>query len=294
MKHSKFVYVIYLFLTAMVVFFVSLLSSGQQETQAIGDLLLTPQFMPFVIKALPPTPTPTSTPVPTAVLPTHGDTFVSEGFANANFAGSELVDIGYHRDGCPDESRSDEVNRGLLKFNLPSTPAGAIITEAHLWIYLAGVCWVQDGPRDIKAYRIIENWTTTTVTWNNQPARSNLASGSTSIPINVNVPFTWYTLDITQLIRNWDNGTAPNYGLMLRAPEGSGNDFAWMAFSSSEHASLAPYLTITYSNGVTAVIALANILPDVDAKAAPTVSCGKTADGLSFCGVEPMLPSSTN
>jgi hypothetical protein len=74
---------------------------------------------------------------------------------------------------------------------------------------------------------------------------------------------------------------------MLRSPEDSDNDFAWVVFYSQEYGNASPYLTIRYSNGTTAVIALNDMTANTDLSF--TTTCNATSDGLSFCGLTDVM-----
>jgi hypothetical protein len=79
------------------------------------------------------------------------------------------------------------------------------------------------------------------VTWNSQPSFAE-AYGSTSITSGA---FGWQFFDVTNLVRGWVNGTLPNYGIMLRGPEVSGDDSSWRSFSTRE-GTYPPQLVISY------------------------------------------------
>jgi hypothetical protein len=52
---------------------------------------------------------------------------------------------------------------------------------------------------------------------------------------------------VTNLVRGWVNGSFPNYGLMIRGPESSGNDSARLGFATRNASGTTydPYLSIT-------------------------------------------------
>lgn len=82
------------------------------------------------------------------------------------------------------------------------------------------------------------------------------ALASASIPFDVGV---WHSFDVTNLVRGWVNGSLSNQGLIVRGPEGSGDNFAWIGFYTSESYS-EPYLKITYPG----VAASEEIVPTVE------------------------------
>ena len=71
------------------------------------------------------------------------------------------------------------------------------------------------GGPNISAYRITNNWVASTITWNNRPSHDPTAYGA----VPVTATSTWYSLDITEVVSMWINGTS-NFGLYLKTPTG--------------------------------------------------------------------------
>ena len=134
--------------------------------------------------------------------------------------------------------------RGLLRFDLSDIPANAVISSAELYLYeqedkLEQVTYV---------YRVTTPWTESGVTWNspwttpggdfaNSPAYALFIPGQSGCSI---------TLDLTNLVQAWVEGTYPNYGVLLY----STGDSRVINYSSKEETGnpeQAPRLAITYS-----------------------------------------------
>lgn len=295
MSRSKLIFFVQVLFAFIVLGGTLLFATTQQQTQAGDEPLLTPSYLAFIIHEFTPTPTatntptPTNTPVPTAVINTSGDTSVIQGFASTNLSGSTAIYTGYHKSGCFGASDTLKDSRGLLKFNIPNTPTGATITEATLNIHLAAVCFENSGSRSVKAFPITESWSVSDVNWNNQPDRASSSSGSVSIQLRSNQDFDWHSMEITDLVSNWASGSVTNNGLMLRSPENSNSDFAWILFGSEDNSNnITPYLEITYSNGATALVSFNDTTPNLNAS--PASTCSTTADGISFCALDGLLP----
>ena len=60
----------------------------------------------------------------------------------------------------------DATLRALVRFDLPTAPAGCVVDTATLRIY-AGGC--KDG-RTIEVHRLARLWTESGVNWSNQPS----------------------------------------------------------------------------------------------------------------------------
>jgi hypothetical protein len=84
------------------------------------------------------------------------------------------------------------------------------------------------------------------VTWNDKPGFAE-EYGSVWIPSG---GLGWYSLDVTDLVRGWMNGSSSNHGLMLRGPESSGIDTAWLGFTAREYPGVTddPYLEVRYAD----------------------------------------------
>ena len=78
------------------------------------------------------------------------------------------------------QSRSGSQNRrALVRFAPPTVPAGCSLTAATLRIYND----VPRSDRTIDAYRAAATWAENTVAWNNQPATTGTAVGSTTVSV---------------------------------------------------------------------------------------------------------------
>jgi hypothetical protein len=132
--------------------------------------------------------------------------------------------------------------RGFLKFNLSSIPADATITSASLYLYEQG----NKASQITSIYRVTSNWNENAATWQSWSLPggdfdSNI-SYFTFIPDQNNC---MVTLDVTNLVQLWVNGTFFNHGLMLYS---TGPNHT-ISYASKEDgtASRQPRLDIVYS-----------------------------------------------
>ena len=133
--------------------------------------------------------------------------------------------------------------RSLIRFDVTGIPAGSI-ASARLYLYLGNSCDMGNRTHVVNTYRATGNWAEMTVNWNNKPG-SGTAYGSASI---LSQNWGWYSFDLTALVRGWANGTIPNYGVIIRGPESSGNDSARLGFTTREaSADYQPYLKFGYT-----------------------------------------------
>jgi hypothetical protein len=180
---------------------------------------------------------------PTTFYPT-ADTTVLQGVPNSSFGNLTRMRVGYDMSGCYD-SVNGQISRGLIKFDLSSVPPGTSIVEARLYLNLVSTCYYSGHSqnRTVTLYRNTGNWTSTT-TWNTRPAYAE-ASGSASIALALG----WKSFNVTGVVRNWINGSQPNYGFTVIGPETSGSEFARLEFATVNWTgtSYDPYLRITYT-----------------------------------------------
>lgn len=200
-------------------------------------------------------PTLTPDPNPTA------DTYVEKGDPS-NHSGGTRLKVGTQDGGATK-------HRSLLKFTgLETTLAGKHVLDADLNL------WENDShsciARPVEVRRLKESWSTTSVTWANQPVRGEvLDSLNVAKGFSADCPNGWITLDVTAAVANWTTGTWANYGLELEAQDETENK-GWKRFASMETAS-DPYIIVTY-----------NSYPDVPTDLSP-------ASGASVEGLTPTL-----
>jgi len=165
------------------------------------------------------------------------DTTVKQGAAGTAFGADVLMGAGY------DHCGTGQASRGLVNFNLAPVPAGAPITKAVLRLHLTQSCDYEARSHTVTTYRVSGAWDEATLTWNSQPAAAEAYGAVTLVSRDA---WGWYEFDVTALVQGWVNGQYPNYGIMLRSNEESGNHTALLEFDTRETTNL-PHLQITYA-----------------------------------------------
>lgn len=96
----------------------------------------------------------------------------------------------------------------------------------------------------IKAYRVTEDWTSDSLTWNNKPEYTSTDASLTATMSSNN----WYRAYVTAIVKSWLKGTYRNDGFLLKDETESGTS-QWTTFYSSDAASPnKPELIINYSS----------------------------------------------
>ena len=200
------------------------------------------------------------------------DAEVRQSNPTANYGIVPTMSIGYDA-----AFQNTMIGRALLHFDVSSfLPPGTTVHQATLRLYLAGYCDTVSGTRTLQTYRLTQDWSELTVTWNNQPPFAE-GYGSTMVP-NPN-PISepsWYTFDMTALVQAWLNGTYLEHGVMIRGPE-TAPQCASRIFRTKGGGGFtsAPELVVDYT--------------------APTPALATSANSLTFfhqCGVGGTAPTS--
>lgn len=133
---------------------------------------------------------------------------------------------------------SNNIYRILLNFPAHMIPNKCIILKSTLRLYSQAALG-----KDISSYTpfvLSEDWSTNTVTWNNQPNFDINISGQT-LPIT-GVGF--YTFNITEIFTKWYTNKIPNFGLIIKNLELQNQTYAQI--KTIINSILAPTIEITY------------------------------------------------
>jgi len=174
------------------------------------------------------------------VLSPTADATLDQAQPAVNFGTAPTLREGYVL--LPDNSST--VRRSLLRFDLSSLPANAVINGATLSLYQTGA---SGGPFPyyVGVYRSTATWTETGVTW-----ASNSTSYSTKFaqkPVSTATRGTWITFNLLAAARSWHSTPSRNFGVMLVGADGG--DYTGHVFASREATPVShrPKLKITYS-----------------------------------------------
>ncbi len=125
--------------------------------------------------------------------------------------------------------------RFLVKFTLPTAPAGCAVATATLRIYDR----VPSSGRTIQAYQANSSWTEGSTNWNNQPTTTGTAVTATA-PSSAG----WMTWGVTSIVQAQYAGA--NNGFLLRDATENGSDYL-NQFDVRELAN-DPELVVTWGN----------------------------------------------
>ncbi|MFZ4523367.1 MAG: DNRLRE domain-containing protein [Bacteroidales bacterium] len=139
------------------------------------------------------------------------------------------------------------IGRSLIKFDLTSIPAGAIVTNARLTLYYDASIAIgqQYGANASFLQPITADWDQMTTTWNNKPPVNTV--GQISVPATLSLTEDLADIDMTALVQGWVNDPATNFGFSHRMQVEV--TYCSVVYSSSNKpiAAKRPKLVVTYN-----------------------------------------------
>ena len=149
------------------------------------------------------------------------DTYVYSGSPNSNYYSSAYLKVGRNY-------------QSYVRFpTLPDIGSNYIIYNARLQLAA-----VSEAPV-IRLCRVTGSWSSSTLTWNNQPGAEaflNLAASGQF----------YNTYDVTEVVSGWYSGKYPNYGFMIQDP-GWSDVTLWNLYSSDcGNSNVMPGLQVCY------------------------------------------------
>ncbi len=158
----------------------------------------------------------------------------------------------------------------LIQWSFPKLPNEATILSAKMELY----CDYFYGTKSGKAvFRLVTGpWDEATVAWANKPEVQSDSEITADWPSGQ----TWLSLDVTEFVRGWHEGTFPNHGIFALST-GTGQSTSSAAFLSSDsgNARQRPKLTITYTLQPPDVV--------IGRTGDGGISLGWSDSGLNFC-----------
>jgi len=129
--------------------------------------------------------------------------------------------------------------RALMKFDLSPIPADADINLAYLYVYDG------NGPTtDSPVYETTSGWIDNLVNWNNRPSYNATAVGK----LDGYATEGWFYADLTELVRQWHNGTKSNNGVTIGGGLLTIGGYVQRNFHSVENATNPPKLVVIYDS----------------------------------------------
>ena len=155
------------------------------------------------------------------------DSWVLQSAAGNNFGNDSVLKM---------ESKSGSNNaRSLVRFNLPTVPAGCTVTNVKLRLYASSYT----SGRTLQAFRLNGNWTETAVTWGNQPTTTGSAA---TAPSRSSAGYVEWT--VTSQVQSMYSGA--NHGFLIRDASENGGGFKQEFHSREKAPDNPPQLVVTF------------------------------------------------
>lgn len=147
--------------------------------------------------------------------------------------------IGYEQE----ETKTYYTRRTYIKFDIPNY-LNKENCDRVSYAYI-NIRKYSGSTPNVRAYRVVESWSSSSLTWNNKPSYASLNASQIAFS-NDNG---WYKLVVADIVKSWLDTTNVNYGFLLQDDTESG-ETQWTTFYSSDAASPnEPELHIYYTEG---------------------------------------------
>ena len=226
-------------------------------------------------------PTETATATPTGIVPTPTvgptvvtlsgaeDTYVYLYAPTSNYCGADQLRVGYKQQYA-----------GLIRFDVSSIPADAVVTGASLQLYAAA--W-GGANLEIGAYYISRTLSYCQATWNvastgnlwGSAGCNNTITDRRAVPesqLTTSGPFVWYSWPVTQVVQGWVSGSLANSGLLLRGMSITNAASFYLASAEYGSVGLRPRLVVYYTGGDGAPTATPTSTPTTVPSRTPTAT----------------------
>ena len=199
-----------------------------------------------------PPPTPTATRTPT-LTPAPTSTALPEGIIVELGASEDLYLVGDALDG--NTARELKLDAGFRNglgahrvltggFLLAGIPSGSRINSAALALHVRTVS--NPAALTLKARRLTAAWKESDVSGAGRDGFWGETYGSQTLDASA-ATGTWVTLDVTNLVQGWVNGTWPNYGIGIDPAHANSANTHAITFDAHEYPYLGPRLRLVYS-----------------------------------------------
>lgn len=147
------------------------------------------------------------------------------------------------------------LRRGLLDFGVDSLPAGAIVNDANLFLFLdSNAMTGSDGATSFGLFQPNDNWAegaswvhSGRTPWSNGGA-SDARLSPTSPVLSGSTASQWVQWNVAGTVRNWRDGSWINRGFMLRSDDEARSKQVGFLSGTNELTQWRPILRIDYSD----------------------------------------------
>lgn len=168
------------------------------------------------------------------------DAYIAQWYPSSNFGIVPYLYIcRYKQNG---DSYRSYIEFDMDKIGSNSIPPGSVIHNAYLNLRIYRNEIPSGTTITLNAYRILQNWSETGATWNNQPISGSNPDGSVTITSGQSG---WVKVKISNLVKEWFQGEVVNRGVMLKGEEGANSLVGFFA-REYPNTSYWPQLEVIY------------------------------------------------
>jgi hypothetical protein len=173
------------------------------------------------------------------------DSYISQSGVTVNYGTFErMVVTGYG---------SGNYQRGLIKFDVSSIPAGTTITSAVLSLYSYYPAQTKGTTGAYGVYPVTKAWSDSQTTWNNATTSVawTTAGGDFSATADATSPkqgtaaMCWYPWDVTTRVQAWVNSAPSNLGWVIKCTDESKSNQDYFYQADTANATLRPKLVVS-------------------------------------------------
>jgi hypothetical protein len=182
-------------------------------------------------------------PTSQTTLKATADTMVTSHAPSMNWGDYVDMRVGYYH------AYGDvySILRSLVQSDLSSIPPCSEISSATLRVYY----FLQTYPAAdmwVTAYRVTSPWSEMEANWYNIGEAYGESYGSVLLTSELGFEG-WKSMDVTDLVQAWVDGTHSNYGIMLRGDESLPENFKWLRTIQSEELDYEARLVVNHHPG---------------------------------------------
>ncbi|MBU1914847.1 MAG: DNRLRE domain-containing protein [Candidatus Thermoplasmatota archaeon] len=174
--------------------------------------------------------------------PEGEDNYMDEDHKNTNYGDSNTLFL---------DSENGKELRALLRFDLTPVPAGAVVHDAVLWLYLKSGGRAETFAYNV--YSVTKPWVEMESNWNFYSTGNTwVTPGGDYDPLSFyrrtleNI-VGWHPMDMSRLVDLWTRGLVTNNGIIIVPDSVAGNAFKPFVSSDDSNAAQRPKLIINYT-----------------------------------------------
>ncbi|MCK5148278.1 DNRLRE domain-containing protein [bacterium] len=181
-----------------------------------------------------------------SIVGVKSDGYIDEANVSTNYDADDFLLIG----------NDSHRKRSLIKFDLPTFPAGFSLTKAEMKLYVKEIAGTPRS-RTIRVHEVLRNWWPNYLSWLRYNSQSNWSTGGLgfnnadaasihTVSSVFDAQVGWKIMDLTTLTQSWIDGTANNGILLYAVDEAIGGEVKKICSSNHDDQQYHPQLVLSY------------------------------------------------